>query len=147
MKANIIKPIVGGIVATLVMTMVMFMAPFMGLPKMSAARMLADMMHVPIEIGWMMHFMIGIIFSITYAKLFINWVKKINSHAIKGLLFGLAVFIFAQVMMAIMGAIMPAPKMEGSMLPMIIGSMIGHLIYGLVVGLIVTDKKPSLSLA
>jgi len=33
-------------------------------------------------------------------------VKRINNKVLKGLVFGLAVFVFAQIVMAIMGAMM-----------------------------------------
>lgn len=133
MKTKIQKSIIAGIVGTAVMTIVMFLAPMMGMPKMNPAAMLSAMMGVPILIGWIMHFMTGIIFALGYVFLLSNLVKKINSKVVKGAIFGIGVFIFAQVMMAIMEAVMggmPAP--QGNMLLMFIGSVMGHLVYGIV---------------
>ena len=50
----------------------------------------------------------------------------------KGALFGIAVFIFAQVMMAIMSAVMggmPSPAV--SMTLFILGGIMGHMVYGI----------------
>ena len=141
MKTKISQAVIGGIVATLVMTMVMFVAPYMGLPKMNAAAMLSMMMGVPVLIGWGLHFMIGIVFALAYVFLFVPVLKKVNNRIVKGTIFGLAVFVFAQIMMAVMGAIfggMSSP--EGNMLLVLLGGIIGHIIYGIIVSLIVKVK-------
>ncbi len=142
MKTKIQQAVLGGIVATIVMTMVMFVAPLMGLPKMNPAAMLAGMMGLPIIIGWIMHFMIGVIFALAYVFLFSDVLGKISSKIVKGALFGFIVFVFAQVMMAVIGAVMggmPAPA--GSMTLVILGSIMGHIIYGIVVALFVPNKE------
>jgi len=138
MKTKISQAVIGGIVATLVMTMVMFVAPYMGLPKMNAAAMLSMMMSVPVLIGWGIHFMIGIVFALAYVFLFVAILKKVNNIIIKGIIFGLAVFVFAQIMMAVMGAIfggMSSP--EGSILLVLLGGIIGHIVYGIIVSLLI----------
>ena len=142
MKTKIQQAVLGGIVATAVMTMVMFGAPLMGMPKMNPAEMLAGMMGLPLFIGWLMHFMVGVIFALAYVFFFSGILAKISSKIVKGALFGFVVFIFAQVMMAVMGAIlggMPSPA--GSMTLVILGSMMGHLVYGIVVALFVPNKE------
>lgn len=140
MTNKIQKALLGGIVGTAVMTMVMFIAPMMGMPKMSPPEMLSMMMGFPIIAGWMMHFMIGIIFALTYAFIFIDVVKKLNNNILKGAIFGMAVFIFAQIAMAMMGAIMGGiPPMEGSMLLIMIGSIMGHVIFGITVAQFVKE--------
>jgi hypothetical protein len=136
MKSKIAQFLIAGMVATTVMTGFTFLAPMMGLPKMNPAEMLSGMMGVPIMVGYLMHFMIGVIFAAAYVYLF-NPKVHIHNKLVKGSLFGFAVFIFAQVMMFIIGKIMPMPMMEGSMMLMMIGSLIGHLVFGIVVALIV----------
>ena len=131
---------IGGIVGTAVMTMVMFIAPMMGMPKMSPPEMLSGMMGMPVFVGWIMHFMIGVIFALAYAFLFAPNVK-IENLILKGAIYGVAIFIFAQIMMAIMGAMMPMPKMEGSMTMLMIGSLIGHIIFGIVAALVVGNSE------
>lgn len=135
MKSKITQTILAGLVATAVMTGFMFLAPMMGLPKMNPAEMLSGMMGVPLMVGYLMHFMIGVIFAAAYVYLF-NPKVHISSKILKGALFGFTVFIFAQVMMFIIGKMMPMP--QDNMMLMMLGSLIGHLVYGIVVALIVS---------
>ena len=141
METKIKQSIIGGITGTAVMTMVMFVAPMMGMPKMNPAEMLSMMMGLPLTIGWIMHFMIGITFALIYAFFFIKVVKKISNNILKGAIFGLAAFIFAQIAMAMMGAMLGGmPPMEGSMMLMMIGSITGHVIFGIVVTAFVKEE-------
>lgn len=141
MTNKIQKAMIGGIIGTAVMTVVMMIAPMMGMPKMNPPQMLSMMMGFPIIVGWIVHFMIGVIFAMAYAFLFINVVKKVNNNILKGAIFGMAVFIFAQIMMAIMGAMMGGmPPMEGSMMLIMIGSIMGHVIFGIVVAMFVKEQ-------
>ncbi len=136
MKSKIAQTIISGLVATAVMTGVGLMAPYMGLPKMNPAEMLSGMMGVSLMVGYLMHFMTGIIFAAAYVYLF-NPKVHISSKLVKGVLFGFAAFVFAQVMMFIIGKIMPMPMPQDNMMLMMIGSLIGHLVFGIVVALIV----------
>ena len=141
MKPSLQNTILAGIVGTAVMTVVMFLAPMMGLPEMNAAAMLSMMTGFPIVVGWLMHFMIGIIFALGYTLLFFSNVK-IQNRIAKGAVFGFTVFIFAQIAIAMMGAIMggmPAP--EGGMILMMIGSVIGHVMYGIPIALIAKPQQ------
>ena len=106
MTTKFSQGIIAGILGTAAMTMVMFLAPMMGMPKMNAAEMLSMMTGTPVATGWIMHFIIGIIFAMAYTFIFMDIVKRINNKVLKGLVFGLAVFVFAQIVMAIMGAMM-----------------------------------------
>jgi hypothetical protein len=140
MTTKIKQSLIGGIVGTAIMTLFMFIGPMMGMPEMNPAEMLSMMTGFPILVGWLMHFMIGIIFAMAYAFFFINFVKKISSNVLRGTIFGLAVFIFAQIMMAIIGAMMGGmPPMEGSMMLMMIGSIIGHVVFGIGVAMFVKE--------
>ena len=141
MKTKIQHAVLVGIVATAAMTMVMFVAPFMGMPKMNPAEMLAGMMGLPVFIGWIMHFMIGVIFALAYIFFLSGFLGKISSKIGKGALFGFIVFVFAQVMMAVMGAFMGGmPSPAGSMTLAILGSIIGHIVFGIVVTLFVSNN-------
>lgn len=140
MTNKIQKSLSGGIIGTAVMTLVMMIAPMMGMPKMSPPAMLSMMMGFPIIVGWMMHFMIGVIFAMAYAFFFINVVKKVSNNILKGAIFGMAAFVFAQIMMAIMGMMFPMPPMEGSMMLMMVGSIMGHVIFGITVALFAKEQ-------
>lgn len=140
MTTKIKQAFIGGVIGTAVMTIVMMIAPMMGMPKMNPPQMLSMIMGFSIVVGWLMHFMIGIIFAMAYAFFFINVVKKVSNNILKGTIFGITAFIFAQIMMALMGMIFPMPPMEGSMLFMMIGSIMGHIIFGITVALFVKEQ-------
>ena len=145
MKPLVQKSLLAGIAATAVMTMVTMVAPYMGFPPMSPPDMLAGMLGLPVAFGWLMHFMIGTIFALSYSFLFMDR-SKVSNLLVKGALFGFAVFVFAQIVMAMMGAIMgPMPTPQGSMLLLMLGSILGHVIYGIVVAFIV-GREVSLAL-
>lgn len=132
MIRNIINTIAGGLVGTAIMTLVTIMAPLMGMPKMSPPEMLSGMMGLPLIVAWMMHFMIGITFAGIYVFVFSKAFTSPNV-ILKGALFGIAAFVFAQIMMFIMGKVMgglPAPE---SPLLMMIGSFMGHIVFGVAV--------------
>lgn len=140
MKPTLQNTVLAGMAGTIVMTIVTLLAPFMGLPKMSPPEMLSSMMGFPIIVGWAMHFMIGIIFAVSYSYLFVQFVKT-PSLIVKGALFGIAVFIFAQIAMAGMGAVLGGmPKPEGSTALLIVGSAIGHIMFGVPVAFIAKQQ-------
>jgi uncharacterized membrane protein YagU involved in acid resistance len=138
MKSKIAPTVIAGLIATAVMTVVGLMAPYMGLPRMNPAELLSGMMNVSLVIGYLMHCMIGIIFAAAYVYIF-NPKVHIHSKLFKGLVFGFSVFVFAQIMMLIMGMRLPMPEMKGDKMLMMIGSVIGHLVSGVVVALIVPN--------
>jgi len=142
MQQKMQKTIIGGLAATAVMTLVTFMAPLMGMPEMNPPAMLSGMMGAPIVVGWLAHFMIGVIFALAYTYLFAPNIK-IRNVMLSGAAYGLAVFVFAQVVMLMMGMMvgeMPAP--QGSMILSMVGGIMGHVIYGIVVALIVKSDAP-----
>jgi len=124
------KSILAGIIGTIIMTIIMMLAPTIGLPKMSPPEMLSTMLGVSIIVGWLLHFMIGVMFAFFYTYVYANKWKNSNIY-LKGGTFGIIVFVFAQIMMSIMGTIMPMPIMEGAMILTVIGSLIGHIVYGI----------------
>ena len=103
---------------------------------MNPAEMLSGMIGVSVMVGYLMHFMTGIIFAAEYVYLF-NPKVHISNKILKGALFGFAVFIFAQGTMFIIGKMMPMPMPQDNMMLMMLGSLIGHLVFGIVVALIV----------
>ena len=140
MSDKIKQSLIGGIVGTVAMTLITWMAPLMGFPKMSPPDMLAGMLGLPVFAGWIMHFMIGVIFALAYFFLLQKHLQKISNRYAKGAVFGIIVFVFAQLMMLVMGAVfasMPSPA--GSMALMMLGSVIGHIAYGVVVVLFSKD--------
>ena len=142
MNTKQIQSLIAGILATAVMTFIMFVAPLMGMPEMNPAAMLSGMMGMPILVGWLAHFMIGVIFAAAYVY-FLNSKIPIANKIVTGMIFGFIVFIFAQIAMAVIGALVgEAPEPEGSMILMMIGSIMGHLVFGIFVALAVKTTKP-----
>ncbi len=134
MNNKITQSIIGGILGTTAMTLVTLISPMIGMPKMSAPAMLSMIMGFPIAVGWMMHFMIGIIFAFAYSFFVINWLNKISSTILRGTIFGIITFIFAKITIATMGAMIGGiPPMKGNMMLMMVGSIIGHIIFGIIV--------------
>lgn len=126
------KSILAGAISTALMTMFMISTQLLGMPKMSPPDMLAGMMGIPVVVGWLMHFMIGMTFAAGYAYVFDPRVK-INNLYLKGVVFGLAAFVFAQIGLGIMGAIFPMPPVQGSMALVMIGSVLSHVVFGIAV--------------
>lgn len=141
MNPKIQKTILAGLIGTAVMTLIMILAPMMGMPKMSAPGMLSGMLGTPLFVGWLMHFMIGIMFAFAYSyAILCLFNHKIQNIYLKGAVFGLMVFVVAQIMMAIMGAMMPMPEMAGSKALMMLGSLMGHIFYGIAVAKTVGEE-------
>ncbi len=131
------KAIVAGAAGTAVMTLFAMMGPMMGMPKMDAAAMLGGMMGGSLALGWMMHFAIGIIFACGYIFILNDRLPIVNNY-VRGAVFGIIVFLFAQIMMAIMNGMgmMPAMPMDNMMM-MAIGSLMGHIVFGAVLGIFI----------
>lgn len=135
MDTKLIKSFIAGIIGTTVMSFIMYVAPMMGIPKMNPPAMLAGMMGMPITVGWLMHFVIGIIFAAFYVFLFAPKIKM-KSKLLKGAAFGFIVFLFAQIAMAMMGALIGGiPEPEGAMIGVVLGGILGHVVFGIFVAL------------
>jgi uncharacterized membrane protein YagU involved in acid resistance len=94
---------------------------------MNPARMLAGAMGGSMALGWLGHFMIGIVLAAGYAV--VGGVLP-GPGWFRGTLFGIAPFLLAQIaVVPMMG--MPFFSGFGAMA---VGSLVGHLVYGGVVG-------------
>ncbi len=136
MDARLGRAAMAGILGTAVMTAVgVFLAPLMGLPRMNPAEMLAEAMGGSATLGWLGHFVIGIVLAVSYSLV----ARALPGHpAVRGALFGIAPFLLAQVaVMPMMGM----PLFSGSA-TMAVGSLVGHLAYGGVVGAVYGAEAP-----
>ncbi len=141
MTTKINLAILGGILGTAAMTLFNFIAAMSGMANLNPPVMLSEMMSLPIFVGWLMHFMIGIIFALSYAFFFYRVVRKISNIILKGAILGIAAFIFAQIALALMDAIMGGmPLMEGSMAMIMILSVVGHILFGIAVVMVVKEQ-------
>ncbi len=129
---NLKKAVIAGVAATAVMTIIMIMAPMMGMPEMNIGRMLANFMGVPVVVGWLAHFMIGVVLAIIFATLLYS--RLPGAPWLKGILFALIPWFIAQVIMnPMMGAGVFASNTPAPMM-MVMGSLLGHVVYGAVLG-------------
>ena len=131
---NVSKGIVAGFAATAVLSMIMVAKGMMGLmPELNVIAMLGSMMNTTPIIGWVIHFMIGMIAWGVGFAIFLN-VLPGNSHLSKGISFGVAAWILMMVMiMPMAGAGLFGLNM-GMMAPAM--TLMLHVIYGAILGLV-----------
>ena len=136
-KVDFKKLIIAAVAGTAAMTGVMLMAPMMGVPKMDMGIMLGTMnpmMPMPYFMGWVIHFVIGIILTWIYAVFLID---RLPSDGWKrGMIFSLipwAVMNFMAMPMMGMGIF------SGGIMA-IVGTVIVHFVYGGIMGAIYTGS-------
>jgi uncharacterized membrane protein YagU involved in acid resistance len=142
------KIIFSGLVATGAMSIMMMIAPHIGMAEMNIPLMLSDMTNTHIAVGWLMHFAFGILFALIYARYFNNWLRKIKNNFFRGLIYGVFVFILAEIILPMLMKMMMTSEMpsedNSGMNMFFTSAMVGHLIYGGVLGLFF-DSSPSKS--
>lgn len=131
MNQNISKSIFAGIIATTAMTIIMIMAPNIGMPEMAPWKLLSGAMGVSIIVGWVLHFVMGILFALGYSFVFAPNVNIQNTW-VKGVVFGIAAVVVAQIGMQVMGMVFEMPPMDGSMPMRLMAMLVGHVVFGLV---------------
>lgn len=128
MNIKVGQVLLAGIIGTAAMTAVgLWVAPLMGMPPMNPAVMLAGAMGGSMALGWMAHFMIGIILAAGYA---VVGSRFPGPGFVRGALYGVIPFFMAQLLVMPM---MGMPLFSGSA-AMAMGSLVGHLVYGGFVG-------------
>ncbi|MHB1922096.1 MAG: DUF6789 family protein [Chitinophagaceae bacterium] len=139
MKLKFQQALLGGLVATAIMTMILFMAPLMGMPDMKIGNMLAGFMQIPVWMGWVMHFMIGIIWAMVY--LFFVRDKLSGSYAVRGILFSIFPWLVMQIMMMPMMGMGVFSAHSPDQVKMVMGTLLGHVVYGWILGLTTQPRK------
>ena len=115
-----------GIVATAIMSVVMKMAPKMGMPEMDIPKLLGSMMGNNTMIGWVMHFVAGIVFTFIYAKY--GFAATLTS----ALLYGAIHWLVVGVVMGMMpGMDVGYWMMKNGGMMAFVGGLIGHLVFAL----------------
>ncbi len=125
------------------MTLFMFMGNLMGI-QMNVPKMLASMFGGNLVIGWIMHFMIGIILAIGYGLLFYDKIK-VSKYWLRGVIYGIVPWLMAQLLVMPMmtsmnGMGFSAGLFSGSAI-MATASLMAHFIFGAIVGLIYSPAK------
>jgi len=130
------KAFVAGISGTVIMTLFTYMGGMMNI-KMDKPAMLGNMFGGSLIIGWIMHFMIGVILSFNYAIIFYP-IVRINPAWLKGALFGILPWLMAQIlvmpMMNVMNGMSFSSGLFSGSIIMAMASLVGHLIFGAALG-------------
>lgn len=134
---NIQKVALAGVAGTFAMTVIMLIGPVVGVPKMDMGEMLGTMnpmVAMPYMMGWIMHFVIGIILTYIYAAFLID---KLSSDGWRrGVIYSVIPYL---IMQALLGPMMGMGFFFGGDLMAIAGALIAHLAYGGVMGLVYSD--------
>ncbi len=129
---NIKAGLISGFIATIVLSVIMVLKAKMGvMPELNAIKMLAGMMHAPLLMGWVAHFMIG---TVVWGILFAALVNKLPGGVLmSAIIFSIGAWLLMMVgPMPMAGAGLFGLKL-GMMAP--IATLMLHLIWGIVLGL------------
>ena len=143
---NVLGAVIAGLVGTITFSMVLAMAPKMGMPKLDIVDMLSTMFGNPNRmLGWIMHFMMGIIFALVYTFLWslgvgsASWLNGLIFGAVHWLVVGVVMGMIPMMHAGIKSGAVKAPGLwmtnNGRMMAFV-GGLIGHMVFGLVVALI-----------
>ncbi len=128
---NLKAGIISGFIATVVLSIVMILKAKMGvMPELNAIKMLANMMHAPLVMGWVAHFMIG---SLVWGILFALMVKQLQGSVINSAM----VFSIGAWLLMMIG---PMPMAGAGLFGLKLGIMAAvatlvlHLLWGVVLG-------------
>jgi uncharacterized membrane protein YagU involved in acid resistance len=141
------RAVLAGLAGTAAMTALWWIEPRIGLAQLAFGDILSSLLAVATAylspgpaLGWAFHVLVGITFALLYAAAFAQ--RLSGSPLLRGLLFGLGIFILAQlVFMPLVGA----GLFSRGDLPMLLGSLLGHLAYGGVLGLTYGRQAPPAS--
>ena len=131
---NMVKGIVAGLVATMVLSMIMVAKGMMGLmPELNVIAMLSSMMKVAMPLGWVIHFMIGmLVWGIGFSA--VSGILPGGSDITRGISFGMVAWLMMMLMvMPMAGAGLFGLNM-GMMAPVM--TLMLHAIYGAVLGFV-----------
>jgi uncharacterized membrane protein YagU involved in acid resistance len=137
------RAVAAGIAGTAVMTVLLLWAPLVGLPKLAIGELLSTSLAVSVVVlrvgpvgGWIIHGLVGIALALVYAEIFAA--RLPGPPAVRGALYGLLVFLLAQlVFMPAVGGGVFSRGDPG----MLVGSFLGHLVYGALVGAIYGEPR------
>jgi uncharacterized membrane protein YagU involved in acid resistance len=129
--------VVGGVVGTAAMSLLVVMAPLMGISMGGPWKMLSTFMGVPVFLGWVMHFMIGVVLAGIYGFFLARFLP--GGRVVRGAIYGLIPWLMA---MLIVVPMMGGPVFMGSF-AQAFGSLMGHLLYGGVMGLFFPVERTS----
>lgn len=140
---NATRAAAAGLIATGVMTALLLVEPSVGLPRIAIGQVLSTSLglaaaHLPIgpAIGWVIHFVIGMLLALIYAAVFAR--RLPGTPLGRGVLYGVLVFVVAQLvfMPLVGGGVFSRGDVQ-----LLAGSLLGHLVYGGLTGWIYGEPR------
>ena len=129
-----------GLAATVVLSMIMLVKGMLGLmPELNLAAMLGSMMNTTPAMGWVIHFMIGMLAWGVGFVFFFNVLPGVSDLG-KGLSFGIAAWFLMMVVVMPMAGVSLFGVGMGSMAPAM--TLMLHVVYGAVLGLVFGRLEP-----
>ncbi len=130
-----------GLIGTASMTALLLVEPSIGLPKIAIGEMLSSSMSALSSqttmgpaAGWVVDVLLGVIFALVYAGVLDR--KLPGSPVVRGLIFGVLIFIVAQLVFA---PLTGSGLFSNGDIVLLLGGLLGHLVYGSVVGYVYGD--------
>ncbi len=134
--SKVVNGMLAGLVATVVLSLLMVLKKMVGLmPDLNVIAMLAKQMGTGPLMGWVAHFMIGVVgYGIVYGLIFSK--LPLGAHAVRGMALGVVGWLIMMVvLMPMMGGGLFGTQMpSGMMVP--VATLILHLIFGAVLGVV-----------
>ncbi len=132
MKTKLIRGMVAGFVATVLLTALMVAKALTGfMPELNLAALLSGVMHAPIWVGWITHFLIG---TVVWGGLFAVLAPRIpgSNCTIRGAIFGLGIWVLMMVVVLPLTGMGLFGGVYGAAAPAVTLAL--HLVYGVVLG-------------
>lgn len=125
-----------GAIGTAVLTALWLVEPSIGLPNIAVGQILSTLMSVSVAHlnvgaagGWLVHFGIGIVLALVYARFFAH--RLPGAPAGRGAIYGVLVFVVAQIVFT---PLVGVGFFSRGDMALLVGSLLGHIAYGVVVG-------------
>jgi hypothetical protein len=137
---SLFKILIAAVVATAAMSIILLIVSHVGLPSMNIGIVLGTMFGGSEALGWVAHFMIGILFALPYA-LFINRWMPVENKVARGTLYGVVVFMVSQILLfaiSISGLLKWDARENLALL--VFGNALACMIYGSVLGVFFTRE-------
>ena len=134
-----IAAVIAGLAATTAISVVMTLAPRMGIPPIAIWDLLGSMFDPAGNrtLGWVAHFMMGVIFALIYAFLWSTGISSASVHS--GVVFGAIHWLLVGLVMGMMPVLHAGMRAGGTATPgfymlraggimALMGGLVGHLI-------------------
>ncbi|MDZ7803536.1 DUF6789 family protein [Thiohalophilus sp.] len=132
---NVTNGLMAGLTATVVLSILMVLKGMMGLmPDLNVIAMLSAQMSSGAAMGWLAHFMIGVIgYGLAYSLVFGN--LPLGGHGLRGIILGVVGWLVMMVVLMPMmgGGLFGTAMPSGMMVP--VATLVLHAIFGAVLGL------------